>query len=433
MSETGAVVGIYGAIDRKVQTDPVARAQVAELISQYQTKELSWYDDFNKWLGEGEAAAPAFPGLAEALDELAQLPAGTNRIRARRMFAIAAASRAFRELADEHNPLRHAAVAALHSESLDGEGGGLASAEGLYRLLSGAAGAGPHLVNEEAVPIPPGEWWGELVQQAVTDHLLPGPEGMFPRPCSGKLVTVPGISGPVAALTTVHETNELTFEQATRLIEPENWVTCMPNFWCQVQALSREPPLGRRTYHEVVSTHCGEAGPGFAAETDLLFNFMWLPSKDNAQAALCNYQLAGWRPAPGDRIVVDEGTILVATTPGSDVLKVMTTKRIKFSYPFVSEALALIMCALGYADIAGGLLSCAAAQGINAIEEFPGVPLPAGAVKPAAQMAGAGPPPGPGGGGGLLKDTMDIWARALREGAAALERGSGIGGSGKGS
>jgi hypothetical protein len=261
---------------------------------------------------------------------------------------------------------------------------------------------------------------------------------MHPRPCSGRLVTVPGQAGPAAALTTEFDTKEISFDAATRLLEPRNWKECMPNFWCEVRALG-EPAPGERRYHEVVSSDCAAgADAWFSAETDLLFNFIWLPSKKGAEAALANYQLAPGRPLPNDPIRVDEGTLLVAKVDKDDNhLRITTTKRIQFNYPFSSEMLAMVMCALGYANVGAHLACCAAKRGRDPVaskrrplHEFPGVShtqaMAAGAW-PGGRRAGRGSP-----GrfaqtnlGSLMQDAADIWARTLRDSAAAVERGAG--------
>jgi hypothetical protein len=246
------------------------------------------------------------------------------------------------------------------------------------------------------------------------------------------LVCAQGLAGPVAALVTHFHTEEVGFETSTRYIEPVNWKTCMPDFWCRMDLIGNGvlPTLYR--YHEVVSSDCA-SGPDalFSAETHLLFNFMWLPDKEHPEAALANYELTDGRPLPEDKIRVDEGTVLVAKVgPGQTPLSVTTTKRIQFSYPFSSEALALIMCAIGYADLAGEMLYCAATRGRapGSGTDFPGEsppPTPASgpqaanapppAAAPASGAAGAGV-------GQLVQDVGGTWARYLRESAGAIER-----------
>jgi hypothetical protein len=175
----------------------------------------------------------------------------------------------------------------------------------------------------------------------------------------------------------------------------------------------------------------------FWAETDLLFNFMWLPARKGAEAALANYQLANGRPLSNDLIRVDEGTLLVAKVNGNDNhLRITTTKRIQFNYRFSSEVLAMIMCALGYADVAGSLACCTARQGKDPMDsqgqplpQFPGVSPTAvtAAARPTARTTGSGSPSGfaQTNMGALVQDTAGIWAGTIRDCAAALGRGAG--------
>jgi hypothetical protein len=435
MAETDAIVGIYGAVDRAVQVDPVARLRVAQLLPQYIDPKLHWFDDFQEWLAEtaeAEGDGPAFPDVREALTQLAELPSQA-RTRARRMFAVAIATRAFPQISDPEGELRPLAIAALRAPADAEEPEPEEPAEDLYKLLAGEDQPVPF---DAAAPPGPSAWWKGVIDTALTRHTIQNTIGMYPRPCAGRLVTVPGVNGPVAALRTEHVTDEVDFDKATRFIEPVNWETCMPNFWCDVHVVA-DPrlPAGQRRYHEVVSTHCGDkARPGFWAETELMFNFMWVPKKKNAEAAVANYELAEGRPQPSDRILVDEGTLVVAKLDGGPSLLITTTKRIKFTYPFSSEALALIMCALGYADVAGDLLACAATRGKDV--GAGGTDVPGVGVTAAATRAGGGDAArSPGGSGqtrpgGLVQDTVDIWTRALRDSARALERGAGWSGQG---
>jgi hypothetical protein len=435
MAETEAIVGIYGSVDRAVQADPLARLRVAQLLPQYRDPKLQWYDDFQAWLAdtaEPQSVEPAFPDLVGALTELAETPAQA-RTHARRMFAIALATRAFPRMRSRESELRPLAIAALRTptegERADEPG---QPAEDLYDLLAGEDQ--PGRLEATTGPLRPSAWWNGVIDAALARQAIPNSIGMYPRPCAGRLVTVPGIDGPVAALITEHETDEIDFHAATRFIEPLNWRKCMPNFWCDVRAIADPTlPEGERRYLEIVSTHCGDKSqPGFWAETELLFNFMWLPDKENPEAAVANYELAKGRPLPNDRIRVDEGTLVVAKVDGGPSLLITTTKRIMFNYPFVSEALALIMCALGYADVSGDLLACAAACGKDVGDvaamgtDFPGVSATAATATASRRQAGSWPRgPGQPRAGGLVQDMMDIWAGALQDGARALERSVG--------
>jgi hypothetical protein len=423
MTEIEAIVGIYGAVDSAVQGDGEARARVSRLLALYRDPDLHWYDDFEAWLkrAQGQADDPLFPGLREALCELARIEPQC-RMRARRLFAIAVAMRAFPEMRDPGSELGGLAVRAVTFRSLAKRD---EHAQTLCELLADesllASARGTRTLESSA-------WWDQLITKADGDKLISSVAGLRPRPCSGRLVHVPGIAGPVAALETEFETNEVDFEAATKFIEPVHWPICMPFFWCEMRASGGGQEGGPQRYHEVVSSDCAnKQDAAFFAETELLFNFMWLPDRGNPEVALANYQLADGRPHIDDLIRVDEGTLIVAKVgPGQRPLRITTTKRIQFSYPFSSEALALIMCALGYADVVGDLLCCAATKGAEAGTDFPG-------VSPSVPAYGASPSPAGLKTGclcvespmcQLVHETAGIWAEVLREGATAIERGT---------
>jgi hypothetical protein len=194
---------------------------------------------------------------------------------------------------------------------------------------------------------------------------------------------------------------------------------------------------GQRRYHEVVSSNCDmKKRAVFRAETRLLFNFMWIATEDDAQAAVTNYELAEQPAHRTDLIQVDEGSLVVSRLSwrpgvplgdGPQKLRITTTKRIKFNYPFSSQALALIVCALGWLDTGAQLVACAAAKGhpLSGGTPFRGESVTA-AMKPrGARAASFGGPAGSL--GELCLEGVDIWARALRDGAAALERHRDVG------
>jgi hypothetical protein len=436
MSETDAIVGIYGAVDRAVQEDPQARARVATLLKQYKDPQFHWFDEFQKWLDISEPQRTEDPSaqLKGALDELADTQPSRPHVRGRRMFAVGVAARAFSPLQKPRHPLAKLAVKALHPDSF-GVAKPEQAAQGVYDLL-----------RQDGVPQPAGaepcSWWDSVIDAAVMDgpeRLLPSRQGMHAGACCSELVTVPGVAGPVAALKTEFETTDIRFRDAIKLLEPLNWKDCMPHFWREVRMIGREQVPGQRVYHEVVGSDSEPgAQPLFTAETDLLFNFIWLPAKERAQAALVNYQLAPGRPLPNDLIRVDEGTLLVAKVNRAEKhLRITTTKRIQFNYPFSSEMLAMVTCALGYADVGASLACCTARLGKNPVDSA-GRPLPEfpGVSPTAATMGGASSPrrTAPSGSprrfgqanrGALAQDAVDIWARTLRDSAAAFERSAG--------
>jgi hypothetical protein len=438
MGEIDAIVGIYGAVDRAVSSSEEARARVARVLPLYRDRNLRWYDEFEGWLrrSSGRAAGePLFPALPDALAELRPINPKC-RMRARRLFALAVAIRALPELRQDSD-LRSLAIRTLTSDSLAGKED---TAEQLYELL----GDDSLLLRADGETThSPDAWWEGLVLTAVREELIPSATGMRRRPCSGQLVRAPGVKGPVAALKTDYVTDEVDFEAATHYIDPRNWQPCMPWFWCRMAPLGGSMRPGEERYHEIVSSDCDlKERASFYAETELLFNFTWLPEEQNPEVAIANYQLCNGRPHPGDLIRVDEGTLVVAKVgPGQRPVRVTTTKRIRFSHGFSPRQIAMSMCALGYANISDALLCCAANREGDRVAfdgASPAVPedgahaahgaarrprprrraaVPRAAPAPAAEVEGAVSE--------LVEETVEVWARSLRRGLSWLEGGAG--------
>ncbi len=434
MNETAAIVGIYGAVDEAVREDASRRDAVARLIPQYADPNFSWYEDFQTWLhtGRAEQRTEPMPGLEAAL---VRLTASTPkcRMRPRRLFAIALATRAFPEMLDSETKLGDLALRAVAVKNLAEQGDAAAK---LLALLGDEAGLDRFGETQPNLD----RWWDKLVETAVTQHLLRDPAGMRPRPCSGRLVEVPGEVAPAVAFVTEFTTSEVDFDAAVRFLDPVVWKKCMPDFWCVMKGLESHGKGGVSRYHEVVSSDCANRDTAwFNADTELDFTFWALPEGSAAEVAISNYQLSKGRPREGDLIVVDEGSLVVARTHGGQrPLLITTTKRIEFDYPFSSEALAVIVCALGYADVTGDLLCCAAASAEAAKKgkaigaDFPGVAPPApascapdggGARRAAASRASAQTEALSGSVAELFQSTATLWAGVLRSGAAAMERG----------
>jgi len=439
MTELGGIVGIYGAIDQVAQTDSDTRAAVSQLLPLYRDPELHWYDDFQEWLRKGKAKArgPLFPSLEDALDQLAGIEPHC-RMRPRRLFAIAVAMQAFPKMRNPDSPLGTLAVDALRV-------GTLAKKRDEAQALHGLLAEGAPRLSLEAGSEELSTWWADLINIAHTQGLISSTAGMLPRPCSGRLLSMQGVAGSIAALETEFETDEIDFDRATRFLEPANWPACMPWFWCEMKLLNAGSQAGVSLYREVVSTDCPDKPSAiFTAETELDFEFEWLPDSANQQAALTNYRLAPGRPRPGDLIRVDEGSLVVEKTgAGPRPLRVTTTKRIQFTYPFSSQALAMIMCALGYTDVVGNLLCCAASD-----PERDGKPFPGGAnqvnppdrdgcrgiatalsdcIEECATAAGDWSrrvAEGPYTTDELAQDVASTWTRVLRKGSTAVELGA---------
>src|SRR5688572_4840002 len=159
MSEIRNLIGVYGHIDRTAAADSERRAAVSQVLPLYRDPQVEWFEDFQAWTRELRPDTPrdeAFPSRDEALKALAEIePRG--RMRARRMFAIAAAARADRELV-------HGESAALAAAALRGEG--LTEDEGAARdLLALLADQDRLPPVEEQAPGARDEWWAQRSEE----------------------------------------------------------------------------------------------------------------------------------------------------------------------------------------------------------------------------------------------------------------------------
>ena len=101
MGEIADLSAIYGAIDRAVQDDLERRDAVSRLLPEYRDPSVRWFEDFDAWAKErqGTEESPFPPLDRRCVDWAPDEPQG--RMRARRLFALAAAVRAFPELTDD--------------------------------------------------------------------------------------------------------------------------------------------------------------------------------------------------------------------------------------------------------------------------------------------------------------------------------------------
>jgi len=402
MGEIRDLIGIYGAIDRATMEESERRARVSQLLPVYQHPDVHWFDDFEEWTNakREDTEEPPFPSFEDALRGLAGVePRG--RMRARRLFAIATAAHAFPELLESHGEST-ALAAALRVGSLaeDDE-----RAQNLLELL----GDEQLLLESDDLDA----WWQSVLAVASYNGLIADTAGMGPRPCSGRLVMVdlPGGKGPVATLRTEFETSEIDFDHAGRFLEPVNWPDCS-DFWCEMTKLGEQPP-GVHQYHEVVSTDCPSKESAWTIEAELDFSFTRF-----TDTAITEYRLRDGHPLPNDDVLVDEGSLVVRQigSVAKPRLRVTTTKRIMFNHPFSGEALAMIMCALGYASVVEDLVfSCATSGAAGAGTSFPGESPAAGPTK--------GGPPDLGPVIEAVKECIDDWADAAEASSKKMAEG----------
>ena len=356
MSELTNIVAIYGAIDRKVAEDADRRRAVARLLGVYRDPRVRWFDDFEAWtMEQTEGRADPFPSLLEALENLGGfVPRG--RMRARRLFAIALAIQAFPELRDPGS-----AAAAMARSALRPRGGRAETEEGAQRLLD-LLGEDELLPTEDGAPGSADAWWDEVIKTASAEGLVVELRIIGPRPCTGRVV--PGPSGLEAHLSTSFETDLLSFNQAIGFLDPSTWEKCGDFFWCEMDRVRIRPP-GVHEYYEIVSLDCARRPHTWTIEAWLDFTF-W---RSGQQVAVANYTLSQNRYQPD--VLVDNGTLMVQQIPNSSRLKIQTTKAIRFNRPFSGAALALIMCALGYASVVEDFVFTCAVEGVEGTA-FPG-------------------------------------------------------------
>jgi hypothetical protein len=288
MSELRDMVAIYGAIDQRLADAPRERRdEVAQLIPQYADEPAKWYPDLVAWTKThcvGHDCEP-FPELKEALDNLARAEPDAPR-----------------------DPRRAHAITALLR-------------------------ADPGLLDDDEFAMPARKALG-----VAEDARLADLGEVEDRPCVGELELTP--FGPATALETSFVTPDLSFEQACRVLNPENW-TRSP-FWCGMRPVPTTSTTSRR-YHETVSLDCDHPQDTWTISTDL--DFTWQLDLGNGRAGT-QYRLPEGQPLKDDAVLVDEGSLLVETVDGG--VRVHVTKRVLLSGPFDGAGLSLMMCALGF-------------------------------------------------------------------------------------
>ena len=347
---------IYGAVDQQVeeQMRPAEQDQISRLLPVYRRPRAHWFRSYVKTRGlprqEPESRA------REALAGLAEIePRG--RLKARRVFAAAAAAQTFpnlsaRELAD---------AAWGRGELTDDDAEMLAS---LLRKTPDDSQAGRD------------SWWEPVRQTKLT------PEGLGPRPCSGQLAwaTVDGDQDLVASLKTVFDA-KLTFDAARNFCaDPTTW-ECFPS-WCEMKQVDGQD--GYDTYQEVVSFDCTEKlFPKLAI--NLNFNRTYSGNAPH-RVALAEYWLSSRQPVPHeDRpVLVNQGWLEVQELPAEDgepQVRVTTTKSVLFRDDLGGPGIASVSCRVGYLSMVGDLVACAskAKEDRAHPEEYPDAPISASA------------------------------------------------------
>jgi hypothetical protein len=358
VSEIASIVGLYGAIDRVVQGDDNAsrRADVATLLTAYRDPATRWFDEFERWTLSKRAEDGPYPFASDAVEALKQLalipPEG--RMRARRLLAVAAAAQAFPELRDPDSDLAQIARQALNFQTFGG-GAGDERAQGLLNLIT------------KRLP-PPGEslealdaWWDGMLEEGERLGLLASRRELGPRPCTATTRRVPHHDRLATVIQTSFDTDLLTFEEACAFLEPAGWPDCNA-FWCEMSLQPTPLAGGRRWYHEVVSLDCPNKHVTWGISAELSFA---IDIDDVAGEGAAEYDIAENPPAPeSPDVVVDSGSLTVQRRD-DDTLRIGTTKRVLFSEEFPGEGLSLVICILGYGEVAEDFVyTCAIRDGV---------------------------------------------------------------------
>jgi hypothetical protein len=345
---------IYGAVDQQVEDRmrPEEHDRISRLLPVYQGPRAYWFRSYveTRGLAQQEPESRA----REALAGLAEIePRG--RLKARRVFAAAAAAHAFPNLS-----ARELADAVWGRGELSDE-----DAEGLASLLRKTPDDSQS--GRDAS-------WEPLRKTKLT------PEGLGPRPCSGQLAwaTVDGDQDLVATLKTEFDA-KLTFDAARNFCaDPTTW-KCFPS-WCGMEQVDGQDSFD--TYREVVSFDCTEKMfPKLAINLNFYRTYSGDPPDRVARA---EYWLSKRQPVPNeDRpVLVNQGWLEVQELPskgGDPQVRVTTTKSILFRDDLGGPGIASVSCRVGYLSMVGDLVACASKARADRKDpdEYPDAPIEA--------------------------------------------------------
>jgi hypothetical protein len=360
VSEIGDLIAILGGVDRVLgDAQDRRREDVEALVPPYRRSDaFRWYDAF---LEANEN--PPMPDLEEAMGNLAR-PTRFPSMLPRRLLAVALAARVFPEFApgggNEDVSLRALTIPGitpgdplptppLHEPpdhpGLDGPRARLA-----HDLLE-------ILTNRDELPDV--EHWHEFVvshPDLISDQLA-----RMGDLCTASVIDRPGPggAGTIAVLETrLCIAGVSVADLAARFLRPASWPDCSP-WWCSMTlAPTRPPHPGIDRYLEVVAVDC----PSDVFKVAVFLDFA-TAVKSPTRAVLV-YKLSTDQSGTVDGVSangavdVDGGAIDVVED-GNHV-RVATTKRVRFTRPIDTDAIAAIACWVGYGDSATDLIfNCA--------------------------------------------------------------------------
>ena len=343
MSEMRDMVAIFGEIDRALVENREARQAVAQLLPEYEDPEVQWYDAFVEWVREHREVdeGEPFPTFEEALEDLGRIrPEG--RMLARRVLAVTTMARAIPAVREPGAPVREFAGRTLSAA-------GLITDDRAGELLDFLAEPERTRNFNDLLPdraLTPDEYWDGLMTAAFQLQMLPHPNAIGSRPCTGTLVELDGDDGGPAVKIVASVPTRVGFEAALGFLNPENWVAASA-FWCEM-ALEEEVSDTFRRYRETVSVDCPNRTTTWQLQARLDFQTTIVRAGGRGMVASADYQLTPPHPQPGDDVEVDFGSLSIE--PDDTGTRVTATKIVRFKEPFNGRVLALVICALGYAS-----------------------------------------------------------------------------------
>lgn len=392
MSEIEALLGLYGAVDRAVVAGEVDPASLAPLLGAYRhDTAVGWYDDqYLPWVdsvrkravrragadrpadidisepapleappprADSPELSPRVQEISEALAAFGSEPV-EGRVAARRLLAVTVAAHAMPEHFGRDGTHVGAARSSLvfKRTDLDPDSG---AADEIAVQLHGR-------LTDDFTSM---SQWRQVVENAVADGLLPvrfRSQAIAP-PCTGSLILRPGPNGeedPCTVLEAEFISDQLSFEDAVRYLEPANW-QFPGSLWCRME---RDQPLGSNSwlYHETVATSCPPTPGGWSVSTDLQFWF----SRPTATEARAEYDLGPGLPDALSDVEIDEGSLRVIELADGSI-NVKTTKRVRFAGSFDGAGLAMFMCASGYSTVLEDMVFSVADATATSTRPFP--------------------------------------------------------------
>jgi hypothetical protein len=363
-----ALLEIYGAIDLALEFRPLIEKPdpVERLLPVYMKgPDAYWYRKYLAVSGvEPELGVEAYDPEALLNTMLAALGFLAKRrpkcrMRARRAYAVAAAALAFRGFEEITDELLVAAVL--------GEGEAETLPADRVKRLAGLLRSQPEAPSQAARD----KWWKRLRDSDL--NLESEDLGPMPSACTTEtsLMDVNGDMDPVPTFKTVLDA-PLSFDDALGFFDPSKW-TCFPS-WCEMK--KRRGTKDVRRYREKVSFDC-DNDEVLALVVNLDFE-EWPIDEGPPKVAILEYKLSDVQPEPC-YVVVNEGRLEICELreEPDPLVRITTTKAIKFTDELDSLGLASFLCLVGYAGMVEDLICCAtkkaAIRGEETDDNYPDV------------------------------------------------------------